>query len=132
MKNMKKRSSNQSGFTLLELLMVVIIIAILAAIAVPSYFRTAERSRAAEALQVLASIRGAQLRYYAQNGAYAAASTSLDVEVPVSQMWSYTVNSSGNGIAARVGAASNTVTINYGSGNVCTSNTTTYGLPATC
>ena len=57
----------EQGFTLLELLMVVIIIAILASIALPQYFRVTERSRTAQALQLLASIRGSELRFRAQD-----------------------------------------------------------------
>ncbi|MBI2175095.1 MAG: type II secretion system protein, partial [Candidatus Omnitrophica bacterium] len=62
-----KRNHNQSGFTLLELLMVVIIIAILASIALPQYFRVTERSRTAQVLQLLASIRGSELRFRANS-----------------------------------------------------------------
>ncbi|MBI4342223.1 MAG: type II secretion system protein [Candidatus Omnitrophica bacterium] len=64
---MTARHKAQSGFTLLELLMVVIIIAILASIALPQYFRVTERSRTAQALQLLASIRGSELRFRAQS-----------------------------------------------------------------
>ena len=55
------------GFTLLELLMVVIIIAILAAIALPQYLRASEKSRASEALQVLGALRASEQRYKAQS-----------------------------------------------------------------
>ncbi len=63
----KRRVDARSGFTLLELLMVVIIIAILAALALPQYFRTVERSRTAQVLQLLGSIRSSELRFKAQS-----------------------------------------------------------------
>lgn len=62
MKRNKKR-----GFTLLELLMVVIIIAILASIALPQYLKATEKARASEALSMLGAIRAAEFRYKAQS-----------------------------------------------------------------
>lgn len=71
------------GFTLLELLMVVVIIAILAAIAVPQYLRTVERSRMSEALTMLSSIRQSEIRFRAETGAYTATIAQLDLGTAV-------------------------------------------------
>ena len=54
---------NEHGFTLLELLMVVIIIAILAAVALPQYIKATEKARASEGLQMLGAIRSAEQRF---------------------------------------------------------------------
>ncbi len=68
------------GFTLLELITVVIIIGILAIIAVPQFFKVAERGRAAEAINLLGSLRSAQLRYYAEHARTTANINELDIE----------------------------------------------------
>jgi Tfp pilus assembly protein PilE len=47
---------------------VVLIIGILAAIALPQYFKAVEKSRSAEALSLLGSIAGAEQRYYLVDG----------------------------------------------------------------
>ncbi len=87
-----KTTRNERGFTLLELLMVVIIIAILASIALPQYFRVVERSRTAQALQLLSSIRGSEIRFRAQSATNvyenAAGLPALDVApIPAAVGW---------------------------------------------
>jgi len=77
-------SMDKRGFTLLELLMVVIIIAILASIALPQYIKATEKARASEALQLLGAIRASQNRFKAGSAtaAYAATLAELDAEMP--------------------------------------------------
>jgi len=68
------------GFTLLELVIVIIVIGILAGLAMPQYFRVVEKGRVAEGLQILGLLRAAQLRYYAEKAVYTATVTDLDFE----------------------------------------------------
>ncbi len=77
---------HQKGFTLLELLVVVLIIGILASIALPQYQKAVEKSRGMQALVLLKSIVQAQEAYRLANGTYA---TSFD-ELPVDVAWSGT------------------------------------------
>ena len=58
------------GFTLVELLVVVTIIAILAAVAIPAYGRYAYRARRVEGKELLLRIANAQERYYATYNGY--------------------------------------------------------------
>lgn len=62
---MKKR-----GFTLLELIVVIIIVGILATLAVIQYSNIVEKGRRAEAASVLGSIRTQAIVYYNENGTY--------------------------------------------------------------
>ena len=133
---------NQAGFTLLELLMVVIIIAILAAVALPQYLRVAERSRAGEALQNLASIRGSENRFRAADPAnlYTTDLDDLDVEVPMqgannspgSTNWNFTIvgaAGSENVVATRRNAGNQTIEQDLTTGATCSSDPQ-YALPA--
>jgi len=68
------RRRDRGGFTLVELMVVVIIIGILAAAAVPIYTAQTRRAKTAEALGALAAIRSTERAYYAEHGSYLAVS----------------------------------------------------------
>ena len=70
------------GFTLMELLIVVIIIGILAALAIPQYTKTIERAHWAEAIDNLGQIRSAEIRYFAERDAYTSNFGGLDITDP--------------------------------------------------
>lgn len=99
----------KKGFTLLEVLIVVIIIGILAAIALPQYTATLEKGRSGEALTNIGSIRTSLDRYWYQNGSLPAASTftSLDIDNPNSittanRLWNYYFDPTGTTSTTRI------------------------------
>ena len=60
----------QQGVTLLELLIVVVVIGILAAIAYPSYTKQVQKTRRAECAGGLVQLANAMERYFTQNNSY--------------------------------------------------------------
>ncbi len=76
--------NNKFGFTLLELLIVVLIIGILAAIALPRYQESVEKSIMQEAMVNLRAIANANERFYMTNGRYANYTeiSKLDITIP--------------------------------------------------
>jgi type IV pilus assembly protein PilA len=71
----------KSGFTLVELAVVVVIIGVLAAFGVPRFLDAVERSKAGEAFNYLSSVRTAQERYHARQGKYCNKVTDLDIRM---------------------------------------------------
>ena len=70
------------GFTLIELLVVVLIIGILAAVAVPQYQKTVERSRTVEALTLLKTVGQSVQAYYMANGEWPTSFDELSTDIP--------------------------------------------------
>jgi type IV pilus assembly protein PilA len=70
---MRKLRTRRGGFTLIELMIVVAIIGILAAIAIPNFLKFQLRSKTGEAKTNLAALRTAEEGYFAEYGTYVAA-----------------------------------------------------------
>jgi len=65
------------GITLIELLVVMMIVAILAAIAIPMYTNYLQRARRADAKTALEQLRAAQEMFRAEKGSYSTDITQL-------------------------------------------------------
>lgn len=70
------------GFTLIELMIVVAIIAIIAAIAIPNLLRSRMQSNESSAIGNLRTIVGAEVAYHAANSEYTAAFADLTGATP--------------------------------------------------
>jgi len=90
----KVRILTKSGFTMLELLMVVIIIGILATLALPQYMGFIEKARSTEAISTMGTIRTAQNLYKLETGTYSPDASNLAITVPTSgaaTYWTYSI-----------------------------------------
>lgn len=67
---MKKRFCTEKGFTLAELLVVIVVLAILGAIALPKFYPQQEKARVAEAVGILTTIRQGERAYHKESGLY--------------------------------------------------------------
>ncbi len=74
LKQMKKNV--QKGFTLIELMIVIAIIGILAAIAIPAYQDYTIRAQASEALSLLDGIKTPMYEYYTNTGTWPSNTTT--------------------------------------------------------
>jgi type IV pilus assembly protein PilA len=93
-------TKRSSGFTLIELMIVVAIIGILAAIAIPAYQDYVARAQAAEAVQLLAGAKMPLTEYFSNNGVW----PSLPEQVGITTEGRYVLDSAeiseGGGSAA--------------------------------
>ena len=71
------RVPSPKGFTLIELMVVIVVIAILAAIAIPGYTSQIRKSRRTEARNALLDAAAREERFFATNNFYTVATTDL-------------------------------------------------------
>lgn len=81
---MNYTKNNSQGFSLIEVLVVMLIIGILTAVALPQYQKAVEKSRAAEAMILAKAIGVAEQVFYATYSRYTTNIDELDLSVPKS------------------------------------------------
>ncbi|NII09165.1 type IV pilin protein [Oleiagrimonas sp. C23AA] len=102
----------QAGFSLIELMIVVAIVAILASIAWPSYRRYVVRSHRTDAKKALLEVAGREERYFYSNNDYtdqlselgsssSAAGQYYSLSIPVANATTYTVKATAVGSQQR-------------------------------
>jgi len=79
---MNDRKYTQAGFTLIELMITVAIIAIVAAIAIPAYQNYTREARRAEGRNLLLDAANREERFFADNNAYTSDVTKLGYANP--------------------------------------------------
>jgi type IV pilus assembly protein PilE len=89
-----QRQGNQRGFTLVELVIVMLVAAVLTAIAVPMYLNQVRESRRTDARSALLDLAGREERYFATNDAYTNSSVNLGYTTAAQgNVWPQTVGS---------------------------------------
>jgi len=104
---------NRSGFTLVELLIVVLIVGILAAIALPQYRQSVMRARAAEAVNIIGTLERAYTACIASKRVLnpGCTATELGVSVSDSDTWAYHVYNVDTGSCNGVSGVANKMRI---------------------
>ena len=79
----------QKGFTLIELMIVVAIIGILAAIAIPAYQDYTIRAQVTEGLNLMSDMKAGVAEWFAQEGTWPADGTPLGISDPTAKSGKY-------------------------------------------
>lgn len=109
--NLRKNQSHAKGFTLLEIIIVIVIIGILAGTALPKLFSLVERSHSAEALMMAGTIRRSIERCWLATDSdwtfCGGSFNGLDIDNPNTSSgrhFNYSINVGGLGVGETPGA----------------------------
>jgi type IV pilus assembly protein PilA len=82
---------NRKGFTLIELMIVVAIIGILAAIAIPNFLKFQAKSKQSEAKTNLKAVFTAETAYFGENNTYGTFTTANWTPIGTKQIYRYDI-----------------------------------------
>jgi prepilin-type N-terminal cleavage/methylation domain-containing protein len=92
---------SEKGFTLVELMIVVVIIGILASIAIPKFSAMISKAKSTEAKSILNQIISLEVSYYYSNSTYAAFDNidvpAIDFQLPANAKFDYKFVDNGDG-----------------------------------
>lgn len=104
----------QKGFTLIELMIVIAIVGILAAVALPAYQDYTARAQMSEALTLAEGQKSAVVEYYSDNGTFPNSNTSAGIAASNEIKGKYvaSVKVEGNASVASITATMNSSNVN--------------------
>ena len=87
-----KFRNRQKGFTLIELMIVVVIIGILAALAIPRFMAATVKAKESEARTILKQIFTLERTYRQERGTYIANLGTIGFDVPTNSKYVYAID----------------------------------------
>jgi prepilin-type N-terminal cleavage/methylation domain-containing protein len=90
-----KFHNRQRGFTLIELMIVVVIIGILAALAIPRFMQATVKAKESEAKTILKQIYTLERTYRQEQGTYIANLGTIGFDVPTNSRYVYAIANAG-------------------------------------
>ncbi len=127
MKAIHNMKNKEAGFTLVELMIVVAIIGILAAVAIPQYQNFIKKSKSSEAKVILDGVVTSEAAYFAEQESFTASLATLGSPQAGAKYFSYVASPAGttyvkvtavpNATGTAAGLTSNWVLRYYATGN---------------
>ena len=122
---MKNLIEKAKGFTLVELMVVIVIVGILAAVAIPKFIDASNKAKASEFPTQLTAIYSGEMGYNAENGTYTPSFVTLTSTgglaiTSTSRWFNYTLGTSGSNASF-----TGTATVSVAFGNTATTDNAT-------